>query len=114
MSGNTNKHYTVEHGIPLCLTNLLECFEQVKHMDKEDVIGIVYLDFPKAFDKVPHPRFFKELNCHGTGRKVLTWINTWLKDRKQGMNMRVKFSRTEKAHQWNHKVSLLGSTGTSE
>lgn len=83
-------------------------------MDKEDVIGIVYLDFPKAFDKVPHPRFFKELNCHGTGRKVLTWINTWLKDRKQGMNMRVKFSRTEKAHQWNHKVSLLGSTGTSE
>lgn len=31
MSGNMNKHYTVEHGIPLCLTNLLECFEQEAH-----------------------------------------------------------------------------------
>lgn len=61
-------------------------------MDKEDMIDIVYLDFPQAFDKVPYPRFFKELNCHGIGRKVLTWINTWLKDRKQGMNIRLKCS----------------------
>lgn len=91
-----HNHYTVEHGLPLCLTNLLECFEQVKHMDKEDIIGIVYLDFPKAFDKVPHPRFFKELNCHGRGRKVLTWINTWMKDRKQGMNMRFKCGEQRK------------------
>lgn len=28
-------HYPVEHGLPLRLTNLLECFEQVKHVDKE-------------------------------------------------------------------------------
>lgn len=108
MSEYMHEHYTVAHGLPLYLTNLLERFEQVKHRDKEDVTGIVYLDFPKAFDKVPHPRFFKELNCHGIGRKVLTGINTWLKDRKQGMDMR-QVLRTEKAHQWNHKGSVLGS-----
>lgn len=30
-----HNHYTVEHGLPLCLTNLVEHFEQVMHMDKE-------------------------------------------------------------------------------
>lgn len=84
-----HNHYTVERGLPSCLTNLLECFEQVNHVDKETT-GMVCLDFPKEFNKVPHPRFFKELKCHGIGRKALTWINTWLKDRKQGMNMRLK------------------------
>jgi len=57
---------------------------------------IVYLDFPKAFDNVPHPRFLKELNCHGIGRIVLTWINTWLKDRKQAMNIRLQSSEWRK------------------
>lgn len=82
-------------------------------MDKEGWIDTVYLDFPKAFDKVPHPRFFEELNCHEIGRKVLTWINTWLKDRKQGMNIKLKCSELERSpvepHSdscWEHSKSV--------
>ncbi|CAM4721027.1 unnamed protein product [Lepidochelys kempii] len=63
-----------------CLTNLLEFFEGVnKHMDKGDPVDIVYLDFQKAFDKVPHQRLLSKVSCHGITRKVLLWIGNWLK-----------------------------------
>lgn len=109
MSEYMHKHYTAEHGLPLCLTNLLECFEQVKHMDKEDIIGIVYLDFPKAFDKVPHSRFFKELNCHEIGRKSPHMDKHLAERQERGYEYEIQVLRTEKAHQENHKGSVLGS-----
>ena len=43
----------------------------------------IYLDFSKAFDKVPHERLIKKLVAHGVGTKVSKWIQNWLSDRKQ-------------------------------
>ena len=44
---------------------------------------MVYLDFSKAFDKVPHARLMhKVLQC-GIGGEVYKWIKEWLKNRKQ-------------------------------
>ena len=38
-----------------CLTNLLEFLESVtKWVDEGSPVDVVYLDFQKAFDKVPH------------------------------------------------------------
>src|SRR6218665_829297 len=38
-----------------CLTNLLEFFEDVyEKIDKGKLVYVIYLDFAKAFDKVPH------------------------------------------------------------
>ena len=45
-----------------CLTNLLEFLEYVTNAEAIDVI---YLDFQKAFDKVPHVRLLKKLEAHG-------------------------------------------------
>ncbi|CAM4652894.1 unnamed protein product [Caretta caretta] len=76
-----------------CLTNLLELFEWVnKHVDKGDPVDIVYLDFQKAFDKVPHQRLLRELCCHGLRWKILSWIENWLKDREQKVGINGKFS----------------------
>lgn len=33
----------------------------------------IYLDFQNVFDKVPHPKAFKILSCHGIEGKVLWW-----------------------------------------
>jgi len=44
---------------------------------------VVYLDFSKAFDKVPHVRLLDKVNKHGIGGKVWSWIKAWLRDRKQ-------------------------------
>ncbi|CAM5165119.1 unnamed protein product [Natator depressus] len=76
-----------------CLTNLLEFFEGVnKHEDKGDPVDIVYLDFQKAFDKVPHQRLLRKLSCHGIRGKILSWIENWLKDREQRVGINGKFS----------------------
>ncbi|CAM5148917.1 unnamed protein product [Eretmochelys imbricata] len=76
-----------------CLTNLLEFFEGVdKHVDKGDPVDIVYLDFQKAFDKVPHQRLLCKLGCHRIRRKILSWIENWLKDREQRVGINSKFS----------------------
>lgn len=67
-----------------CLSNLLEFFEEVtKILDKGEAVDLVYLDFAKAFDKVPHQRLIKKLEAHGIGGNVLKWIKEWLKNRRQ-------------------------------
>ena len=49
-----------------CLTNLLEYLEELTSLvDKSHAVDIVYLDFAKAFDKVPHIRLISK--CHGLG-----------------------------------------------
>ena len=40
-----------------CLTNLLCFFEEItKWVDDGSPVDVIYLDFQKAFDKVPHQR----------------------------------------------------------
>ena len=36
-------------------------------------MDVVYLDFQKAFDKVPHQRFLLKLKAHGIGNDVINW-----------------------------------------
>ena len=51
-----------------CLTSLLDSFAQVKDTydtDNNKTADLVYLDFQKAFDKVPHVRLLLKVNAHG-------------------------------------------------
>jgi len=51
-------------------------------------VDAVFLDFAKAFDKVPHSRLASKLRSHGIDRKLSCWIMEWLKDRKQRVVIR--------------------------
>ncbi len=44
---------------------------------------IAYLDFAKAFDKVPHLRLMNKLKSYGVSGKIQEWIKQWLSNRKQ-------------------------------
>jgi hypothetical protein len=67
-----------------CLTNLLGFFEDVTAMvDKGEPVDVIYLDFQKAFDKVPHRRLMKKMSAMGIGGEIYKWIEDWLRDRKQ-------------------------------
>lgn len=67
-----------------CLTNLLEFFEYLtKQMDEGEDVDIIYLDFSKAFDKVPHQRLNYKLREIGIRGSVGNWIEEWLRGRKQ-------------------------------
>ena len=67
-----------------CLTNMLCFLEEItKWIDVGSPIDIIYLDFQKAFDKVPHQRLLLKLKAHGIGDSITDWIEQWLTDRRQ-------------------------------
>ena len=67
-----------------CLTNILCFLEDVtKWVDEGSPVDIIYLDFKKAFDKVPHQRLLLKLKAHGIGNVMINWIEKWLIDRRQ-------------------------------
>ena len=67
-----------------CLTNLLVFVEEVSnYLDAGYPVDVIYLDFQKAFDKVPHGRLLTKLLPHGIVGNILKWIENWLSNRKQ-------------------------------
>ena len=68
-----------------CLTNLSMFFEEItKWVDDGSPVDVIYLDFQKVFDKVPHQRLILKLKSHGMVNSIIDWIEQWLTDRRQG------------------------------
>ena len=67
-----------------CTTNLLEFLEKITTiLDEGDPADVIYLDFSKAFDKVPRMRLLAKIKAHGIDDRVLNWFSEWLNNRKQ-------------------------------
>ena len=67
-----------------CLTNLLEFMTFVSGcMDDHKEVDVIYLNFQKAFDKVPHKSLLAKLKSLGIIDKVYIWIESWLLGMKQ-------------------------------
>jgi len=76
-----------------CLTNLLEALENwTKALDEGYGIDILYLDFRKAFDTVPHQRLLRKLKMYGIAGKTLDWIEAFLMPRTMRVGIRNAFS----------------------
>ncbi|XP_065679053.1 uncharacterized protein LOC136093750 [Hydra vulgaris] len=59
-----------------CVTNLLEAHDILtQSMFPADVI---YTNFAKAFDKVPHRRLLHKLQAYGISETLLKWVKNWL------------------------------------
>jgi ribonuclease P/MRP protein subunit RPP40 len=61
-------------------------------VDRGEAFDVVYLDFAKAFDKVPHERLVKKIRAHGVCGKLLAWVKSWLSGRRQRLVLNGKFS----------------------
>ena len=76
-----------QHGfVPLgnCITNLLTCLEGWTNiLECNDSVDVIYTDFAKAFDNVPHQRLIKKLRSLGVTGKSLTRIESFLSNRVQ-------------------------------
>ena len=57
--------------------------EITQALDKGEDVDVIYLDFAKAFDKVPHQRLLQKLSAYGIKGKVYNWIKRFLSNRKQ-------------------------------
>ena len=66
------------------ITNLLEARDiltEAVHLGYG--ADVIYTDFAKAFDKVPHKRLLHKMCAYGIKGGLYEWINSWLIGRQQ-------------------------------
>ena len=74
------------------LTFLDKCVDAIS---RGNVTDVVYLDFQKAFDTVPHKRIMVKLQAYGISGVILNWINAFLNGRTQRVIVNGIASRKE-------------------
>ena len=103
---------TFQHGFVKarsCLTNLLCFLEEItKWADDGSPVEVVYLDFQRAFDKVPHQRLSLKLKAHGIGNDVIKWIEEWLTHRRQRVIVDCEISNWKSVLSGVPQASVLG------
>jgi len=84
-----------------CLTNLLETFEDwTCALDQEYGVDVVYLDYSKAFDSVPHNRLLSKLEAYGIRGNILLWLSNFLSSRLQRVAVKWLFVRLGQCFKW--------------
>jgi len=72
---------------------LCSCWRQwTRAVDEGLPIDIIYMDFKKAFDSVPHRRLIAKLHAYGFRGELLQWLTDFLRDRKQRVRIGDSFS----------------------
>ncbi|KAI8482935.1 protein deubiquitination [Branchiostoma belcheri] len=72
-------------------------------VDKGNLVGAVLLDFSAAFDVVDHDILLAKLKCYGFEDPVVTWMESYLRSRKQAVFINGDFSsfkETKKNHSY--------------
>ena len=92
-----------------CSTNLIDFLETVtKTIDNGKSADIFYLDFAKAFDKVPRELLLLKLKAKGVTGRIFNWIKTWLTNRTQQVKMGNCSSKKSEVKSGVPKGTVLG------
>ena len=76
-----------------CMSNLLTCLEKwTKLLENGDPIDVVYTDFAKAFDRVPHQRLLQKMKSLGIVGNTLNWVKSFLSGRRQRVRVENQYS----------------------
>ena len=74
----------------LQLLNILN--DWTHSMENKNITDCVYMDYQKAFDKVPHGRLLTKLKAYNLSSEVINWIKEYLTDRSQCVEVNGKAS----------------------
>ncbi|KAJ3651470.1 hypothetical protein Zmor_017508 [Zophobas morio] len=68
--------------IRMVTTNLLQCIDDwTKAFESRIPVDVIYLDFSKAFDRIPKRRLLLKLRSYGVTGTLLSWIEAYLSTR---------------------------------
>ena len=77
-------------------------------LDLGGTIGVCYMDFMKAFDKVPHKRLLAKIKSYGIEGNILKWIKEFLESRQQRVIVNGNCSDRSKVTSGIPQGSVLG------
>ena len=79
----SNKQYGFIHGrsTQIQLLKIISFPSSIELIHES--INVIYTDFEKAFDKVPHKRLIFKLKQYGIHLLYINWIKQYLNDRKK-------------------------------
>ena len=67
-----------------CQTQLVDFIDEIQRsMNTRQQTDLLFIDFSKAFDTVPHRRLLNKLKFYGVREPLLQWISSWLTERYQ-------------------------------
>ena len=78
------------HSTQRILIRLLEEWREL--FDHNKVFGTIFLDFSKAFDRIPYRILIAKLNGYGFDKNTLTLLFSYLKNRKQSVGIKTNYT----------------------
>ena len=101
-----------QHGFTMkksTVTNLIEALNIWSEALSHNLpVDIIYLDYEKAFDKVPHQRLLLQLAKFGITGEVLNWVKDYLQARTQKVRVNGSYSKTSSVLSGVPQGSVLG------
>ena len=92
-----------------CVTQLIEVYDKLTELiDDGKNVDVVYLDFRKAFDSIPHERLLQKMAGYGIAGKTLEWTKNFLNGRKQRVRVGNEYSSETDVTSGIPQGSILG------
>jgi hypothetical protein len=70
--------------------SVLEELTQI--LDNGRYLDVIYMDFMKVSDEVPHKGQLHKLQCYGISQKLSDWVESFLSERKQRVKVNNAYS----------------------